>query len=102
MIMLLGFVLIIHSVILKSDKERNNLEIQTLKNRIRNLEYENSILKNYKSLIKSSYKTIIQKQGKYDNDVKEAVKYAMKKAHPDNGGNREEFDKFRELYNKMK
>lgn len=100
--MLLGFVLIIHSVILKSDKERNNLEIQTLKNRIRNLEYENSILKNYKSLIKSSYKTIIQKQGKYDNDVKEAVKYAMKKAHPDNGGNREEFDKFRELYNKMK
>lgn len=38
----------------------------------------------------------------YDSDVKEAVKYAMKKAHPDNGGSSEEFNKFRELYNKIK
>lgn len=32
----------------------------------------------------------------------EAVKYAMKKSHPDNGGNAEDFKKYRELYNKIK
>lgn len=34
--------------------------------------------------------------------VLETVKYAMKKAHPDNGGNAEDFNKFRDLYNSMK
>ena len=38
----------------------------------------------------------------YDNDIKEVVKYAMKKSHPDNGGSSDEFNKFRELYNKVK
>ena len=38
----------------------------------------------------------------YNNDIKEAVKYAMKKSHPDNGGSSDEFNKFRELYNKIK
>lgn len=32
----------------------------------------------------------------------EAVKYAMKKSHPDNGGNAEDFKKYRELYNRIK
>lgn len=32
----------------------------------------------------------------------EAVKYAMKKSHPDNGGNAEDFKKYRELYNRVK
>lgn len=31
-----------------------------------------------------------------------AIKYAMKKSHQDNGGNKEDFKKFRELYNSMK
>ncbi len=35
-------------------------------------------------------------------EVKEAVKYAMKSAHPDNGGDAKDFMKFRELYNKIK
>lgn len=35
-------------------------------------------------------------------EVKEAVKYAMKSAHPDNGGDAKDFVKFRELYNKIK
>lgn len=38
----------------------------------------------------------------YDNDIKEAVKYAMKKSHPDNGGSSDDFNKFRELYNRVK
>lgn len=36
------------------------------------------------------------------SDVKDAVKYAMKKSHPDNGGDAKDFMKFRELYNKIK
>lgn len=31
----------------------------------------------------------------------EAVKYAMKKAHPDNGGNAEDFMKFKECYEEL-
>lgn len=50
------------------------------------------------------YRNTYQDKSKniYDNAIKEAVKYAMKKAHPDNGGSSEEFYKFRELYNKIK
>lgn len=32
----------------------------------------------------------------------EAVKYAMNKSHPDNGGNQEDFIKFRKLYEELK
>lgn len=35
------------------------------------------------------------------SDVKNAVKYAMKKSHPDNGGSADDFRKFRELYEEM-
>lgn len=37
-----------------------------------------------------------------DKDMVEAVKYAMKKAHPDNGGKQEDFIKFNNLYNKIR
>lgn len=37
-----------------------------------------------------------------NQQIIEAVKYAMKKSHPDNGGNTEDFKKFRDLYNSMK
>ena len=37
-----------------------------------------------------------------DKDVVEAVKYAMKYAHPDNGGKQEDFVKFNNLYNKIR
>lgn len=93
-------------IIKNSNDETKTLETQMLINKIRilqdkirSLEYENNILKNYKSFFETSYKAASHK---YDSDVKEAVKYAMKKAHPDNGGNNEEFNKFRELYNKIK
>lgn len=33
--------------------------------------------------------------------IKEAVHYAMIKAHPDNGGKQEDFVKFRKLYERM-
>lgn len=34
-------------------------------------------------------------------DIKEAIHYAMIKAHPDNGGKQEDFVKFRKLYERM-
>ena len=34
-------------------------------------------------------------------DIKEAVHYAMIKAHPDNEGNQEDFIKFRKLYERI-
>ena len=37
-----------------------------------------------------------------NQEIIEAVKYAMKKSHPDNGGNAEDFKKYRELYNTIK
>lgn len=70
-----------------------------LKNKIRQLEYENNDLRVYK-IYTQSYKTGLKV--KFNNDVKEAIKYAMKKSHPDNGGSAEDFNKFRELYNKLK
>lgn len=39
----------------------------------------------------------------YENkDIVDAVKYAMKAAHPDNGGKQEDFIKFNSLYNKIR
>ena len=37
-----------------------------------------------------------------NNDIKDAVKYAMKCTHPDNGGKSEDFQRFRKLYESMK
>lgn len=37
-----------------------------------------------------------------NQDVRNAVKYAMTKAHPDNGGKKEDFVKFLQLYEKLK
>lgn len=37
-----------------------------------------------------------------NQEIIEVVKYAMKKSHPDNGGNAEDFKKYRELYNRIK
>lgn len=34
-------------------------------------------------------------------EIQDVVKYAMKKAHPDNGGTSEEFRKYRDMYNKV-
>ena len=36
-----------------------------------------------------------------DDDIKEAVKYARDKSHPDNGGLDEDFIKFHELYQRI-
>lgn len=109
--LIIALIVVVITICVINSKTNNNDELKILKmqmatnkirilqDKIRSLEYENNILKNYKSFFETSYKAASHK---YDSNVKEAVKYAMKKAHPDNGGNNEEFNKFRELYNKIK
>lgn len=48
-------------------------------------------------------KAILKAQNKCttDQEIIDAVKYAMKMSHPDNNGNAEDFMKFRKLYKKI-
>ena len=54
----------------------------------------------YRGVLSVTPNTIYNKE-ETRSDVKDAVKYAMKKSHPDNGGSAEDFRKFRELYEEM-
>lgn len=54
----------------------------------------------YRAVLSVTSNTIYNKE-ETRSDVKDAVKYAMKKSHPDNGGSAEDFRKFRELYEEM-
>lgn len=90
-------------------------EFNRCKNKLRYAEYEISILRreNHKlqihvNVLRSDITALrtenvahVQKY-KESPEVKEAVKYAMKSAHPDNGGDAKDFMKFRKLYNKIK
>lgn len=90
-------------------------EFNRCKNKLRYAEYEISILRreNHKlqihvNVLRSDITALrtenvahVQKY-KESPEVKKAVKYAMKSAHPDNGGDAKDFMKFRELYNKIK
>lgn len=80
----------------KRDLELAQAEVKILKGKLRLLECE---LRCHKSL-GNHYNT--SNSNVVSNDIKEAVKFAMKKSHPDNGGSAEEFDKFRKLYERMK
>lgn len=72
---------------LKREKRQLEIHVDVLMNNLETLREENAAyVKNYKE----------------SPEVKEAVKYAMKSAHPDNGGDSKNFMKFRELYNKIK
>lgn len=90
-------------------------EFNRCKNKLRYAEYEISILRreNHKLQIRVSVLrddiTALRTENvahvqkyKESPEIKEAVKYAMKSAHPDNGGDAKDFMKFRELYNKIK
>lgn len=71
---------------------------------------EMTIELNNKKIVNLAMKLTLAQNINYMNSRKsnsnpqilETVKYAMKKAHPDNGGNAEDFNKFRDLYSKLK
>lgn len=74
-------------------------EIEVIKERNKNssLVFENWHLRNQLDM-KQTYLSRYQS----DPDVISAVKYAMTKAHPDNGGKQEDFIKFRQVYEKLR
>lgn len=86
---------------IKCDLELSQHQNELLKDKIKSLEYENELLKSYRNSIKNhTYSK--SKIDELKEEVKEAVRYAMKKSHHDNGGSAKDFDKFRKLYNSMK
>lgn len=79
----------------KNKIEALEADIRTLEYRIDSYRIENDFLKN-------TINTIDKYKVNNNQQTLEAIKYAMKKSHPDNGENAEDFKKFRDLYNSMK
>ena len=79
----------------KNKIEALEVDISTLEHRIDSYRIANDFLKNTVNII-DKYKV------NNNHQIIDAIKYAMKKSHPDNGGNAEDFKKFRDLYNSMK
>jgi hypothetical protein len=76
-------------------------EISTLRRENHKLQIHVNVLRSDITALRTENVAHVQKY-KESPEVKEAVKYAMKSAHPDNGGDAKDFMKFRELYNKIK
>lgn len=81
-----------------------NADVENLKSRNAELLMENMQLKSligaYRNIYGNGY------QGKYSTpqipkDTIDAVRYAMKHAHPDNGGNAEDFVRFQKCYEEL-
>ena len=70
-----------------------------LKMEVEELKRQNEIQRFKYSSIYREYVRLLMEPG--TPDIKEAVHYAMVKAHPDNGGKQEDFVKFRKLYERM-
>lgn len=81
---------------IKRDLELVQTENKILKNKIRYLDCELNCYKTSRIYKSNSTNKVL------DEDIKEAIKYAMKKSHPDNNGDKEDFDKFRKLYERIK
>lgn len=82
-----------------SDK---NKEIESLKFDIELLKGRINSYKAQYEYMRNALETIDKYKVNNNQQIIEAIKYAMKKSHPDNGGNAEDFKKFRDLYNSMK
>lgn len=86
------------------NQNRNEIDIQCLKNLNSSLLMENMQLKQMVSAYKNAFGNGFQNaytSPKIPPATIEAVKYAMKKAHPDNGGSTEDFMKFKECYEEL-
>lgn len=67
--------------------------------------YYEALEERYEDLKQKYAKLLISKKSSnnlYSDDILSAVKYAMQKSHPDNGGKTEDFIKFKKLYDSMK
>lgn len=96
----LNTVLIVTLIILFACISKNiNLKME-----VDELKRQNEIQRFKYSSIYREYARLLMEPGTLKPtipDIKEAVHYAMVKAHPDNGGKQEDFVKFRKLYERM-
>ena len=65
------------------------------------LKDENILLKNEKNYLELMLKIANEKSKSIPDGTIDAVRYAMKKSHPDNGGNPEDFIKFKKCLNEL-
>lgn len=76
--------------------------------KVEKLKLENSFLKIYNNQLQAKYYDLCIKDINrttttvISQDMKDAVRLAMKCSHPDNGGNERDFIKYRNLYNQLK
>lgn len=61
----------------------------------------NYLLEEKVKILETQPKAATQHTNPKDQEIIEAVKYAMKMSHPDNNGNAEDFMKFRKLYKEI-
>ena len=85
----------------KRKLEYAKYEISTLRRENHKLQIHVNVLRSDITALRTENVAHVQKY-KESPEVKEAVKYAMKSAHPDNGGDAKDFMKFRESYNMIK
>ena len=92
--------LLFHMYGLVSDKNKEieilKFDIELLNGRVNSYKAQYDFLKNTINTM-DNYNKVGNNQ-----QIIDAIKYAMKKSHPDNDGNAEDFKKFRDLYNSMK
>lgn len=81
-----------------------NAEVESLKSRNAELLMENMQLKSligaYRNTFGNSFHSANSKPS-ISKDMVDAVRYAMKHAHPDNGGDTEDFIRFQKCYEEL-
>ncbi len=88
----------------RSISDCENVELEKLKSQNAELFMENMQLKSligaYRNTFGNGFYSKYSTQS-ISKDTIEAVRYAMKHAHPDNGGNAEDFIKFQKCYEEL-
>ena len=90
MLFILVFILFWYESIRSKENEELKKEILSVRSQLNIERSVNRLLK------------FENQNAKYSKDLKDAVFIAMKVSHPDNGGQQEQFVKFRKLYESMK
>lgn len=88
----------------RSISDCENAEVEKLRNRNAELFMENMQLKSLIGAYRNAYGNGYQdahSTPQIPKDTIEAVRYAVKRAHPDNGGNAEDFIRFQKCYEEL-
>lgn len=85
---------------MKEEIEIKSIVIKTQEIKIKRLQSE--IFKYKYKLSRLNKNSNMRNRNERNNEIEEAVKFAMIHAHPDNGGDTQKFIKFRKLYEEIK